>query len=162
MAICEKLKELLNRRAVSYEIIPHPVAYTAQEVAEQMHTSGSVVAKAVVLKINSWYAMAVLPAAHEIDLSRLKEALRAAAVRLAEEEEMFELFPDCELGAMPPFGNLYGLPVYFSRQLAYAREIYFNAGTHEEAIRMQVGNYMDLVRPVVLDFSAVEVLYAHA
>lgn len=162
MAICAKLKELLDRKAVNYEVITHPIAYTAQEIAEQMHTSGTVVAKAVVLKVNSWYAMAVLSAADEIDLSQLKESLRAVSVKLAEERELREIFADCEAGAMPPFGNLYGLPVYFSTHLARAKEIYFNAGTHQEVVRMRVRDYLNLVQPVVLEFSAAEALVAHA
>lgn len=162
MAVCDKLKSLLDRRAVPFEVVSHPLTFSAQETAEELHTSGTAVAKSVVLKVRSWYALAVLPACQDIDFDRLEDALRGASVRLANEREFRELFPDCELGAMPPFGNLYGLPVYFSDELARAREIYFNGGTHTEAIRMRVQDYLELVQPVIMDFAGEGALAAHA
>jgi Ala-tRNA(Pro) deacylase len=118
-----------------------------------MHVSGKEIAKVVIVKIDGQFAMAVVPAPHKIDLERLREASGAKRVELASEKEFQNLFPDCEVGAMPPFGNLYGLPLYVARPLAEDEEIVFNAGSHTEAIRMRYADFARLANPTVSDYT---------
>jgi Ala-tRNA(Pro) deacylase len=118
-----------------------------------MHVRGRQVAKAVMIKADDRLVMAVLPAHHRVNLDRFKEAIGAAQARLAAETEFKGLFPDCETGAMPIFGNLYGVPVYVDRALARDEEIVFNAGTHTEAIRMKFADFLALAGPTLAEFS---------
>lgn len=147
-----KLKEFLDRRGVRYVSIRHSPAFTAQEVAASAHVSGRDFAKTVIVMMDGEMAMVVLPAGRRIVLSDLRELLGKPNLRLASEAEFREAFPDCELGAMPPFGNLYGMPVYVASALAEEPEIAFNAGNHTEIIKMSFDDFATAVRPTVLDF----------
>ena len=118
-----------------------------------MHVPGKEMAKVVILKIDGRFAMAVIPAPHKIDFERFKVATGIKEVMLASEKEFQNLFPDCEVGAMPPFGNLYGLPVYVAQPLKEDKEIVFNAGSHTEAIRMQYADFERLANPTVIDYT---------
>ncbi len=149
----KKLKEYLNKNNIKYISIQHSPAYTAPEIAAQSHIPGRMLAKTVMVKIEGKMAMVVLPTNRKVILSELKEALDAEKVTLASEDEFKEMFPDCEIGAMPPFGNLYGIEVYISPELAAEREIAFNAGTHTELIKMAYKDFERLVQPKVISFS---------
>ena len=139
------LREFLDRNHVKYLVISHSVAYTAQGIAALVHLSGKKLAKTVIVKIDGVLAMAVVPASHHVDLGLLKASAGAQRVELASETEFKDKFPDCETGAMPPFGNLYGMTVFVDQSLAENDEITFNAGTHRELVRM---DWQDLVRLV--------------
>ena len=145
--------EFLDLKKVPYEHRVHRPVFTAQQVAEETHVPGSMMAKTVMLKVDGRFVMAVLPAPMHVDTSRLRHALHAEGLRLATETEFQGLFPDSELGAMPPFGNLYGIPVYVEESLARDREIVFNAGTHQDAIRMLYEDFDRLVAPQVISFA---------
>jgi Ala-tRNA(Pro) deacylase len=132
----------------------HSSAYTAQEIAASAHIPGKELAKTVIVKIDGKMAMAVLPASYKVSFDQFKEAIGANEVRLAYEQEFIDKFPDCEVGAMPPFGNLYGLDVYVAESLADDEEIAFNACTHTELIKMNFNDFEQLVKPVRLKFSA--------
>lgn len=146
------LKELLDKHHVKYVIITHSLAYTAQEVAASAHIPGKELAKTTIVKVDGKLAMAVLPASAMVHVKRLKEAIGARNVELAEEAEFRDAFPDCETGAMPPFGNLYGMDVYVEESLAEDEEIAFNAGTHTELVRMAYKDFANLVKPKVVKF----------
>ena len=147
-----KLKEFLDNHGVKYVSIRHSPAFTAAEVATSAHVAGQDFAKTIVVRIDDSFALVVLPASRRLVLADLRELLQTPLVRLATEAEIRGLFPDCELGAMPPFGHLYGLPVYVAESLVNEPEIAFNAGTHTEVIKMNYEDFDGLVRPVVLDF----------
>jgi Ala-tRNA(Pro) deacylase len=147
-----KLKQFLDSRGVRYVSIGHSPAYTAPEVAESAHIAGRDFAKTVIVKIDGEMAMVVLPANRKIVLSDLRDMLASQTVELATETEFERRFPDCERGAMPPFGNLYGLPVYLAKSFEEEKEISFNAGTHREIITMNFQDYARLVQPTVMDF----------
>jgi len=157
-----KLKEFLNKENVKFVSITHSVAYTAQEIAWITHTPGKELAKTVMIKIDDILAMAVLPASYHVDLSRLKAAAGASAIAVATEREFRSQFPDCETGAMPPFGNLYKMTVYVDESLSADKEIAFNAGTHRELIRIAYDDFNRLVHPVVCSFAAGSVVSAIA
>ena len=118
MTFLRRLQEYLDRHHVHYEVLGHEAAYTAPEIAHTLHVSGKMLAKVVMIKADERFMMAVLPSNWKIDFARLKEALRSRRVRLATEDEFKGLFPDCEIGTMPPFGNLYDVPVYVDELLA--------------------------------------------
>ncbi len=148
-----KLKAFLDEHRVKYVSITHSRAYTAQEIAASAHIPGKELAKTVMVRLDDDLAMAVLPASYQVDFDLLKGATGARKVELATEDEFKDLFPECELGAMPPFGNLYGMDVFVASTLAEDEEIAFNAGTHTELIRMAYPDFVRLVEPVVLRFS---------
>jgi len=148
-----KLKEFLDQQQVKYVSIIHSPAYTAQEIAASAHIRGRDMAKTVILVVDGEMVMAVLPANRKIVLSEFREALDAAQVTFASEEQFKGRFPDCEIGAMPPFGNLYGMKVYVAPSLAQEPEIAFNAGTHTEVIRLAYRDFERLVKPRVLNFT---------
>jgi len=148
------LKKFLDEHHIKYVVISHSPAYTAQEIAASAHVRGKELAKTVMLKVDGHLAMAVLPASRHIDFELLREAVGARTVGLASEREFKGLFPECEVGAMPPFGNLYGLKTYVADALAEDDTIAFNAGTHTELIRMPYGDFARLVNPMVLEFAA--------
>ena len=152
MSISNRLKEYLDQEHVHYEILPHPEAYRATMVAETLRTSTKELAKVVVVKVDNRFVMTVLPASWNVDFHRLREAFMTHRLRLATEDEIKTLFPDCEVGAMPPFGNLYGLHVYVDQSLTEDEEIIFQAGTHSDAIRMRYWDFAALVFPVVMEF----------
>ena len=149
----QKLKEFLDTQNIKYVTISHSKAYTAQGIAALTHISGKELAKTVIMKIDDALAMAVLPASYNVDLSLLKATAGAKTVALAGETEFKDQFPDCESGAMPPFGNLYGMPVLAEESLAKDKEVAFNAGTHSELIRLSWEDFVRLVKPRVLKFS---------
>jgi len=149
----KKLVEFLDANNVRYVTIRHSSAFTAQEIAAKAHISGKEVAKTVMIKIEGKMAMAVLPATADIDFDRLKEIFRTTNVLLASEYEFKNRFPDCELGAMSPFGNLYDMEVYVDESLIEDKEIAFNAGSHIELIRLSFKDYENLVNPRIFKFS---------
>jgi Ala-tRNA(Pro) deacylase len=152
MPISRTLKAYLDRERVHYDVLPHPEAFRAVAIAQTLRTPEKEMAKVVIVKVDARFIMTVLPASWNVDLHRLRTVFATQQVRLATEEEIKGLFPDCELGAMPPFGNLYGLPVYVDQSLAEDKEIVFQAGTHSEAIRMRYSDFASLVFPVVEAF----------
>ena len=141
------LTELLDREHIKYITIQHSPAYTAQEVAAAAHVSGKEMAKTVVTKLDGKPALVVLPASERVNFDQLRANTGAREVELATEQEFATLFPECELGAMPPFGNLYGLDTYVTRNLADDEEIAFNSGTHTEVIRMPYRDFERVVHP---------------
>lgn len=155
-----KLKEFLDAQHIHHESIPHSTAYTAQGIAAVTHISGKELAKTVIVKLDDKFAMAVLPASLQVDLELLKAATGAKTAGLASEREFREKFPDCETGAMPPFGNLYDMPVYVEERLTKDKEIAFNAGTHNELIKLAYQDFANVVKPVVLKFSSIKTAMA--
>ena len=149
----EKLKRFLDEESVKYLLITHSRAYTAQEAAAFAHIPGKELAKTVIVKLDGRMAMAVLPASFHVDLGHLAEVAEVEDVVLATEAEFAGLFPDCDTGAMPPFGNLYGMDVYVAESLAEDDEIAFSAGSHTELVRMSYRDFERLVKPKVLAFS---------
>jgi len=148
-----KLQEFLDQQHIKYISIRHSRAYTAQETAESAHISGKELAKTVMVKLDGKIAMAVLPAAEQLDLNLLKNNAHARTAMLASETEFTDLFPQCETGAMPPFGNLYQQDVYVEESLAADEMIAFNAGTHAELIQLRCSDYIRLVKPKVIRMS---------
>ena len=148
-----RLRDYLEKEKVRYTHVLHRPAYTAQQVAQEEHIPGKIVAKTVVVKVDNGFALAVMPATARADFSRLQSALGAKEVRLATEFEFTGLFPDCEVGAMPPFGNLYRVPVYVDAALTQDEEIVFNAGTHQETIRMRYADFERLAKPKIYAFA---------
>lgn len=150
----ERLRRFLDENRIKYVVITHSPAYTASEIARSAHISGRQMAKTVMVKLDGRLAMAVLPASELVDLDLLADAAFAQRAEIAEEWEFADLFPDCEIGGMPPFGNLYGLDVYVADSLADDDEIAFNAGLYTELVRMAYPDYARLVKPRILRFGA--------
>ncbi|GAB4377793.1 MAG: YbaK/EbsC family protein [Calditrichia bacterium] len=153
MPLKKRLKEYLDEQNVKYVTMIHSKAYTAQEIAAACHIPGRMFAKSVILKANGKYVMAVLPATHRINLDLFKQVSHFKEVELATEEEFESLFPRSEIGAMPPFGNLYDLPCFVDTSLTQDEEICFNATTHSEVIKMKYADYERLVKPVIGTFA---------
>lgn len=151
--LTKSIQDYLDEQHVPYSIISHEPSYTAQGVAAITHISGKDFAKTVMIKIDDKMAMAVLPAAYHINFHLLKGAVGAEKIELAREDEFKDLFPGIEVGAMPPFGNLYGLDVYVAESLAEDEMIAFNAGTHTDLVKMAYATFAKLVKPKVLRFS---------
>ena len=147
MAIIKKLKELFDEAKVSYEVYNHPLAYTAQEVAQAQHFSGDQMAKVVMLNVDGNLVMAVITGNQKIHLPTARENLGAREVRLATEDEFISRFPDCEIGAMPPFGHLFGVPVCADPAVARDESIYFNAGNHVQTVRLRYKDFETRVQP---------------
>ncbi|MEI6639264.1 MAG: YbaK/EbsC family protein [Chlorobium sp.] len=148
-----KLREFLDSHAVRYFVVSHSPAYTAQEVAASAHVPGKELAKTVVVTIAGTLAMVVLPASRQLDFTLLREFCGTQEVELASEKEFVDIFPECEIGAMPPFGNLYGMEVYVSEELEEDDAIAFNAGAHTELLRLSYDSYKRLVHPKVAKLS---------
>jgi Ala-tRNA(Pro) deacylase len=148
----QSLKRFLDDNHVKYISIAHSRAYTASEVAYSAHVPHKTLAKTVMVKVDGTLAMAVVSADHFVDVDRLKMSLGANQLELARESDFETKFPDCEIGAMPPFGNLYGMPVYISTKLTSVQEIAFNAGSHTEVIKLALADFMRLVTPTTVDF----------
>ena len=148
-----RVTEFLDKSGVNYEATEHQAVFTAQRMAAEEHESGKYVAKPVIVKADDNYVMCVLSACYKIDLRTLKKQLGAKSVKLAEEKDIGKMFPDCEVGAEPPFGNLYDLPTIMDKALEKDDHILFQAGTHEKAIRISMDDYRKLVAPQVLEFS---------
>jgi Ala-tRNA(Pro) deacylase len=142
-----RIKDYLDSQGVKYDVISHAQAYTAQKTAAAAHISGKELAKAVIVKLDGKIAMAVLPGSSKIDFEMLSHVTGAKNVQLATEREFEDLFPDCEMGAMPPFGNLYDMDVYVAESLADDLEIAFNACSHRELIRLRYDDFERLVSP---------------
>src|SRR5947199_4060514 len=140
-----KLKEYLDSQKIKYVTISHSPAYTAMEIAQSTHIPGRELAKSVMIKLDGRMAMAVLPSTRKVDLNLLRESVGAEEARLATEAEFKSLFPDCETGAMPPFGNLYGMEVYVSPSLAEDDQIAFNAGARTEGMTLAYPDFEPLV-----------------
>lgn len=148
-----KLKKYLDENKIKYIIISHSSAYTAQEIAARAHIRGRELAKTVLLKIDGKMVMAVLPASYKINFEQLAKELNSSNVRLAYEQEFMDRFPDCEIGAMPPFGNLYGMEVFVAKSLMQDEEISFNACSHTELIKLSLKDFVSLVKPKIIQFS---------
>lgn len=149
MAI-ENLRNVLKDQHITYSVIHHSPAYTAQEIAARAHVPGKEMAKTVLVKIDGKMVMAVLPAHARLDLDLLKREATAKRIEMANEEEFKYLFPDCEIGAMPPFGSLYGMDTYVADTLTQDEHICFNAGTHQELIKLAYKDYADVVHPKIV------------
>ena len=149
----QKLKAFLDSNKVKYVSLIHSPAYTAQEVAASTHITGKELAKTIIIKIDDEFAMAVLPSNRKVVIQDLRDITGAEHITFATEDEFKKLFPDCEVGAMPPFGNLYGLDVFVAPSLEQNEEIAFNAGTHTEVIRMAYRDFERLVHPKVMSFT---------
>lgn len=149
----QRLKEFLDRNNIKYMTISHSQAFTAQEIAASAHIPGKQLAKTVMVSLDGQMAMAVLPATDHVDLRLLKKAAGVKKAELASEREFKDLFPDCEIGAMPPFGNLYDLDVYVAASLTEGEEIAFNAGSHTELVKMAYKDFEQLVKPKAVDLS---------
>ncbi len=152
MAISNRLQGYLKEAGVRYSVAKHPVVYTAQEIAAAQHVPGRQLAKSVLLIAGRDPVLAVLPAIHRVDLAKLKRLLKATKLSIARESDVKSHFPDVEVGAMSPFGNLYELPVVVDESLAGVGEIVFNGGSHAETIKMNYRDFARLVRPRVGDF----------
>ena len=147
MSISKKLTEMLDEKNVDYEVLHHPVTYTAQETAASVHRPGREVVKSVILTDGADYVMAVVDAPHQVDLDKFSRLSGMKNPSLTGENKIRELFPDCEPGAMPPFGNLYDIQVYVDSHLEADDTITFNAGSHFEAIRMKFLDFKDICEP---------------
>jgi Ala-tRNA(Pro) deacylase len=142
-----RILEFLDGNHVSYAVIHHPAATAAQRVAESMHLPGKFLVKTVVVKLDGRLALAVVPAVNDVDLTLLGRASGTNHVELAEKADFVDRFADCQLGAMPPFGNLFGIDAYVDRNIAKLDKIAFNAGTHTDAIAMSFADYRRLAHP---------------
>lgn len=152
MAIAAELKKYLDTSKVKYQVLKHAVAYTAQEIAAAQHVPGKQVVKSVLLKADDKYVLAVLPAIYLIDTAKLKKIVKSKALKIATEDEIAKVIADYEVGAMPPFGNLYGLEVYADKTLKEDEEIVFNAGTHTDTVKMKYSGFEKLANPKLADF----------
>ncbi|MCX6143328.1 MAG: YbaK/EbsC family protein [Ignavibacteriales bacterium] len=151
--ILKQLVDFLDTNDVKYVNITHSTAFTAQDVAESAHISGKEMAKTVIVWMDGAMAMVVLPAFSMVDFNKLKGAIGAKSIELASESEFKDRFPSCEIGAMPPFGNLFAMKVVVDAMLAEDKEFAFNAGTHHELIRMSYADYERLVKPTMASFA---------
>jgi Ala-tRNA(Pro) deacylase len=143
------LREFLDNQKVKYVSLTHSPAFTSQEIAAAAHISGKQLAKTVVVKVDGHFAMVVVPANDQVNFAKLKESVGKTA-DLASESEFKDKFPGCEVGAMPPFGNLYDMPVFVSHQLSQQDHILFNAGSHSELMQMAYHDFERLVKPKVV------------
>src|SRR5579862_2707544 len=152
MGVPTRLINFLNQSNVRYEVLHHPEAFTAQELAAIEHVKGRDHAKVVIIKSDTRLLMTVLPADYRLDLEKLS-SLTGGRTTLADEAEFKETFPDCAVGTMPPFGQLYGVDTYLDTSLSGADKIVFEAGTHSDAIRMRYADYVRLAKPTIADFA---------
>ena len=150
MPITKRVRDVFDDAKISYEIYNHPLAYTAQEIAERQHFSGDEMAKVVMLVVDGQLVMAVVPASHKVHAPTVRRSLRAGEVRLATEDEFTSRFPGCEIGAMPPFGNLFGIPVYVDPMVGEYEYIYFNAGNHVQTVRLHYADFQRLANPQIV------------
>jgi Ala-tRNA(Pro) deacylase len=148
-----KVEQFLDARGISFEMLPHEPTFSAQRMAQAVHVSGESVAKTVLLKADGQFVLAVLPATHQIHLEMAREALAAHLLELASEEELAQVFSDCEVGAVPPFGTQYGVETLVDASLAEDDEIVFEGNAHRQAFRMKYRDYEDLERPQVAVFA---------
>lgn len=155
MAISEKLKGFLKASRIRYSVASHPVVYTAQEIAAAQHVPGRQLAKSVLVKTDRGLRLAVLPAIYLIDLKKLKIALKAKQLSIAKESDIKAAFPDMEVGAMPPFGNLYQVPVVVDKNLERSESIVFNAGSHKETVKCAFKDFVSAVKPQLSQFALI-------
>ncbi len=153
MACRKRLEKMFRDENVKFSVSKHAEAYSAQRVAGLLHIPGEQLAKVVMVKADDELVMMVLPAPYRLDLVKVKRVLKAEAVRLAREEEFANLFPDCEVGAMPPFGKLYGVPLYVDRTLSTQMQLAFPAGSHREIMQVAYADFERTSRPTVADLS---------
>jgi Ala-tRNA(Pro) deacylase len=153
MSIPTKIREFLDSHGIAYQFCTHSPAYTAQGLAHVQHVSGKELAKVVMVVAQDHMVMTVLPASHRVEIEQLNKLMHTENCRLATEEEFKDLFPDCEVGAMPPFGNLYKLEVWVEGELERHPTLTFNAGTHVETIKMNYADFKSLVGPKTGCFS---------
>jgi Ala-tRNA(Pro) deacylase len=153
MSISTRLKELLDTSDVDYETHTHPTAYSAMRTAQVMHVPGGELAKTVIVNADGLLRMAVLSSDRMLSLDHLQWVTRSENIRLATESEFKDAFPTCEPGAIPPFGNLFGLPVFCDTRLEYKDFIEFNAGSHTETIRMDFKDFKRLAKPTMIDLT---------
>jgi len=153
--VIPELRELLTREGAPFEVIGHREVYTAQERAATCHIPGRRLAKVVIVRDGDWYAMAVLPATARLGLSELRRRTRRYELAVANEADFKGLFPDCEIGAMPPFGRVFGLPVYLDRAFAAGDEMIFESGTHREEVSMPMAEYIRVERPAIATLARV-------
>jgi Ala-tRNA(Pro) deacylase len=151
----ERMEAYLRENGVSFEVKRHDTAYTMSEVAAALHESGKHVAKVVIVKAGEGMAMLVVPSSHRLNMAQVKDLLAAGKVRLAQEQEFSGLFEDCSPGAMPPFGNLYDVPVYVDRTLTEQEEVFFRVGTHQHMMKVAYADFARLVQPTVGEFAYV-------
>lgn len=156
MPVPKKILNFLENSNVDFECLKHPEVYTSQETAQVQHVSGKVFAKVVIVKTNGHFEMAVLPATHRVVTEQLKKVTGDAQCSIASESELLDLFPDCQVGAMPPLGNLYNLDVIVDETLAHSDYIVFEAGSHRDTIKMKYQDYAKLVHPKVGSFAVLE------
>lgn len=149
----DRLRQYLEENHVKYVTMSHSPAFTAQEIAASAHVPGKELAKTVMVKLDGKMAMVVLPAPDKVSANRLKELSGAKEVELASEREFADLFPKCEVGAMPPFGNLWDMPTFADSHLREDEYIAFNAGTHTELVRLAYADFERLVHPTVAEIS---------
>jgi Ala-tRNA(Pro) deacylase len=149
----ERMEEYLRQNGVEFEVKTHAQAFTMQEVAAALHAPGGQVAKVLIVSADDEKVMAVLPAPYRLNIDLVRDLVGAKKARLAKEEEFADLFPDCATGAMPPFGNLYGVPVYVDRSMGEERDMIFRIGTHRETMKIAYADFARLAKPVVGDFS---------
>ncbi|ABC27659.1 uncharacterized conserved protein [Hahella chejuensis KCTC 2396] len=147
----QSLKNFLDGHQVRYVSIQHSPAYTAQEIAQSAHICGKMLAKTVIVMMDGKFAMAVMPATSRIRWDRFMRAMGTDFIELADEEDFKDHFAECEVGAIPPFGNLYGMSVYMDEHLRNNEEIAFSAGTHSEILRMSMSAYVELARPLIMN-----------
>ncbi|MBX3009373.1 MAG: YbaK/EbsC family protein [Melioribacteraceae bacterium] len=148
-----KLKEYLDSNQIRYVTIKHSLAFTAQEIAASAHIKGKDIAKTVILKVEGKLTMFVLPGSYKVDIEKVKEVLNTSNVRLADEMEFKDKFADCEIGAFPPFGNLYDIDVYCENALLQDENIAFNSCSHTQLFQMKLQDYINLVHPMILNFA---------
>ncbi len=153
MSTLIRLEEFLKKNGINYKSVTHSEAFTAQEIAAAMHVHGREVLKSVMIKADGRFVMAVLPASSRVDFKKLKDVLKDKDLRLASETEFKSLFPDCEPGAEPPFGNLYNVETVVDRSVTDDERIFFNAGNHYEAVEMDYRDFENLVKPKIADFA---------
>lgn len=152
MAISKKIKTYLDKNKIKYSTMKHKEAFTAQEIAAAQHIPGKQVVKTVLVKADDKYILAVLPAVHMVNFDSLKKVLKAKKVSLASEDDISKLIPDFEVGAMPPFGNMFDLPVYADSLLKEDKDIVFNAGSHTDMIKIKYKDFEKLANPVIGEF----------
>ncbi|HHT9120022.1 MAG TPA: aminoacyl-tRNA deacylase [Candidatus Hypogeohydataceae bacterium YC41] len=153
MTVARNLKEFLDKSKVPYKLSTHQEVYTAQEVAHSLHVKGQYLAKVVMIKSKDKLVMTVLPASHKVNIEKIKTLLKDPETRLATEAEFKTAFPDCDVGAMPPIGHLYGLELYADKALTQDPEIIFQAGSHVETIRMKYSDWEKLAKPKIAEFA---------
>jgi Ala-tRNA(Pro) deacylase len=151
----DRLREMLVREDARFEVLPHREVYTAQERAAACQITGRRLAKVVVVRDEDWFSLAVIPAPAHLNLPQLRTQTGRPRLRLAREDEFARLFPDCDTGAMPPFGRLYGLGVFLDSSLADEPELVFEGGTHGEEIRMPMADYLRVEHPEIASVAAI-------